>query len=207
MTRSLRDARHGLLLRLARNGHAASFRRLYRELSPPVLRYLCARLGNETDAEDVASEVFHKFVTRLRDHDAARGSVQAWVFSMARSTLIDHLRRRRPTQPLDDIVETLADGARDGLGRLIADEEARFETGLLQSSAPEVREMFALHFTHGLSYREIATTLGLSEAAVKQRFARTLRSLRRRRQSEPSDSGPTADPGIRPGRFAEGAGG
>jgi RNA polymerase sigma-70 factor (ECF subfamily) len=200
MTR-FRDARQRLLVRLARDGHTPSFRRLYRELSGPVLRYLTSRLDNAADAEDVASEVFQRFVTRLDQYDPARGSVQAWVFRMARNRMIDHLRRIRRMDALDDIVQTLADGSPDGLSRMLADEEARFASGLLRQHPPEVREMFALHFAHGLSYREIAVMLGLSEAAVKQRFARTMRDLRQRLQTERR----TPDMGNAPD--VEGAGG
>jgi len=180
MTLSVRDTRQRVLWKLACAGHAPSFRRLHRELSGPVLRYLTARLGRGADAEDVASEVFRKFVVSLRRYDPERGSLEAWVFTMARSALVDHLRRKRPMQSLDDVVETLADDRPDGLDRLVADEEARFAHGLLQRYPAVVREMFALHFAHGLSYRDIAATLGMSEAAVKQRFARTLRDLRQR---------------------------
>jgi RNA polymerase sigma-70 factor (ECF subfamily) len=218
MTRPLRDARQRLLLRLALRGHTPSFRRLYRELSGPILRYLGSRLGNSADAEDVASEVFRKFVTRLDRYDSSRGNVQSWLFSMARSTLIDHLRRQQPMQPLDAIAETLADGCPDGLTQVLADEEARFASGLLLHHPPEVREMFSLHFAHGLSYREIATAMSLSEAAVKQRFARTLRALRQQLQPQPEEQATrhraTANPPRPSGRHdvvatpdAEGAGG
>lgn len=176
--RPLRDTRQRLLWELARSGHTRGFRQLYRELSGPVMRYLMSRLRSSAEAEDVASEVFHKVVTSLDSYDPKRGSVQGWVITLARNTLIDHLRRARPTEPIDNIENVLADGATDALMELIAQEEARFAHGILQRYPAEVREMFSMHFAHGLPYRDIATTMGLSESAVKQRFARTLRELR-----------------------------
>ena len=174
----LRDARQQLLWRLARDGQASAFRQLYRELSGPVLRYLSSRLRTPEDAEDVASEVFRKFVGHLEQFDPGRGSLQGWVMGMARNALIDHLRRARPTEDVALLYDTLADSRQDVLSRLVDDEEADFAHSILRGYPAEVREMFSLHFAHGLPYRDIASTLGMSEAAVKQRFARTLRTLR-----------------------------
>jgi RNA polymerase sigma-70 factor (ECF subfamily) len=203
MPRQLRDARQRLLWELARNGHARGFRQLYRELSVPVLRYLTSRLRSSAEAEDVASEVFQKVVTFLDKYDPERGSVQAWVMTLARNTLIDHLRRQRPTEPMESVADTLADGAPDALERLVEEEDARFAHGIMRRYPPEVREMFSLHFAHGLPYRDIATTMGMSEAAVKQRFARTLRELRqawgtrkRESSSREHDSGVEKTPAL-----------
>ena len=51
---------------------------------------------------------------------------------------------------------------------------------LIASLPADTREMFGLRFGDGLRYGEIATLLGTSEAAVKQRFSRVLRELRTR---------------------------
>lgn len=193
MPRQLRDARQRLLLELARHGHVHAFRRLYRELSVPVLHYLTSRLRSREDAEDVASEVFHKLVTSLDKYDPERGSVQAWIMTMARHTLIDHLRRSRPTESIDGVAEVLADGAPDALAELVEQEDARLAYGILRHHPPIVREMFALHFAHGMPYRDIATALGLSESAVKQRFSRTLRELRAELGARKNGSGALAN--------------
>ena len=188
--RQLRDARQRLLWELARSGNTRGFQQLYRELSGPVMRYLISRLHSSPEAEDVAAEVFRKLVASLDSYDPKRGSVQGWVITMARNALIDHLRRARPTEPIDNIADVLADGATDALTEIIQQEEARFAHGVLQRYPAEVREMFSMHFAHGLPYRDIATAMGVSEAAVKQRFARTLRELRQ----ELGAHKPSADP-------------
>ena len=199
MPHQLRDARQRLLWELARNGHARGFRQLYRELSVPVLRYLRSRLRSRADADDVASDVFHKLVTSLDKYDPERGSVQAWVMTLARNTLIDHLRRARPTEPIESVADVLADGGPDALDGLIEQEDARFAYGILRRYPPEVREMFSLHFAHGLPYRDVAAAMGLSEAAVKQRFARTLRELRLELGATKNGGTPTRRKAIAPG--------
>ena len=64
-----------------------------------------------------------------------------------------------------------------------------FLSGLLAEHPAEIREMFALRFGQVLSYREIAACLGLSESAVKQRFSRTLRELRKKARSCEAEQG------------------
>ena len=94
--------------------------------------------------------------------------------------MIDFLRARKPTVPIEEMAESLPAGANDPLVDLIRDERARAVQSLLRELPGDIREMFALRFGQGLRYREIADCLGLSEDAVKQRFSRTLREIRAR---------------------------
>jgi RNA polymerase sigma-70 factor (ECF subfamily) len=186
LKRRWRDGRHGLWLRLARRGNEDAFRRLYGELYAPVAGYIAARCSSPTDAEDLTSAVFHRFLERLDRFEKGRGSVMTWILTMARSAVIDHHRRlaahggaRRQTVPVEDLADVLAADQADPLGSLIRDEHLRQIRQLLRREPDEVREMFALRFGQGLRIGEVAAVLGLSEAAAKQRFARTLKKIRR----------------------------
>jgi RNA polymerase sigma-70 factor (ECF subfamily) len=186
LKRRLRDGRHGLWLRLARRGNEDAFRRLYRELYDPVAGYIAARAGNVQDAEDLTGAVFHRFLDRLDRFEPGRGSVMTWILAMARTAVIDHHRRqnahgaaRRRSVPVEELADVLAADQADPLGSLIRDENLRQVRRLLHREPAEVREMFALRFGEGLRVREVAAVMDLGEAAVKQRFARTLRKIRR----------------------------
>jgi RNA polymerase sigma-70 factor (ECF subfamily) len=185
LKRRLRDGRHGLWLRLARRGNEDAFRRLYGELYDPVASYIAARTRNSHDAEDLTSEVFHRFLQRLDRFETGRGSVMTWVLAMARNAVIDHHRRldahgaaRRQTAPVEEMADVLAADLADPLGSLIRDENLRQIRQLLRREPESVREMFALRFGQGLRVREVAEVMDLGEDAVKQRFARTLKKIR-----------------------------
>jgi len=181
----MRDGRHGLWLRLARRGNEDAFRRLYGELYDPVAGYIAARTANVHDAEDLTSAVFHRFLVRLDQFEAGKGSVMTWILAMARNAVIDHHRRqsahgsaRGQSVPVEELAEVLAADQRDPLGSLIRNENLRQVRQLLRRESDDVREMFALRFGQGLRVREVAAVMNLGEAAVKQRFARALRKIR-----------------------------
>jgi RNA polymerase sigma-70 factor (ECF subfamily) len=178
LKRSIRDREQRVLLRRARRGDERAFRRLYRQLHAPVAGYVFARVRPREDAEDLVSIIFHRFLESWDAYDPSAGSVWTWVMTMTRHRVIDHYRTRRGAEALEDLDEILVCGQPDPELRMIQDEEARFLDGILRGEEPQVREAFALRYGQGMSYREIAQVLGISEAAVKQRFSRTLRRLR-----------------------------
>lgn len=163
----------------AREGDAAAFRALYRELYPAVAAFVGRRVRVKADAEDLVSRVFFAFLKNLAGYERARGSVQGWVLAIARNAIIDHVRARRTAVPLEAVVEVLP-GAGDLLGDLLAREQQGQLAALLAGLPADLRELLALRFGDGLRHAEIATMLGISEAAVKQRVSRALRDLKSR---------------------------
>ena len=182
LSQTLRNRRQASLLRRAVSGDQGAFRRLYREIHPPIVRYVAARLNSPEDAEDIVSVVFHRFLEHLPDFDSRRGSVRSWIFGIARHALIDHYRTgpeaKASLETLDSLAEHAGDPRPDALQSLILDEEARFVDGILRGQPAEIREIFALRFGEGLSIREIADLLGQSETSLRQRFSRVMRRLR-----------------------------
>jgi RNA polymerase sigma-70 factor (ECF subfamily) len=189
LSRTLRDRRHAGLLARSRDGRPEAFRRLYRELHPPVARYLAVRLPDPEDAADLTAKVFHRFLERLADYDAHRGSVMAWLLTMARRALIDHYRTRKTAVPIDELAESLAGTLPDPLDALIRDEDARRVRALLDKQPAQVREILALRYDQGLRYKEIAVLLDLREEALRQKVSRALREMRTQLEENPEEEG------------------
>lgn len=181
--------------RLSRQAHRAAggdgeaFRQLYRVLHPMIWRYVSRRISGRADVEDLVSRTFTRIVEHLPRFDAQRGNVRAWATSIARNAVIDHLRAQSGRRSDADAVEWLADAALDPARALEQDERHAELRALLASYPPVVREMFSLRFGDGLRVREIAALMDMSEAAVKQRFARTLRELRSKLGEAPATKG------------------
>jgi RNA polymerase sigma-70 factor (ECF subfamily) len=176
--RRLRDRRHAALLTRARRGDERAFRRLHRELTEPLSRYVCPRAPSPEDAEDVLGHVFQRVVERMGDFDAGKGSVTSWTLAMARNALVDRFRRLRPEISGPELEARLAAGDPDPLRRLLRAEAAQRVESVLAACPPATREILALRYGQGLRFAEVARVLGLSEASARKRASRAVALLR-----------------------------
>lgn len=180
--RVFRDRRHARLLAAARAGDGLALQRLYRDLFDPVNHYVAVRLKRREDVEDLVATVFHRFLEHLEDYNRNRGSVLAWLLTITHNALVDHLREVKKSPLVGEVPETWLTAEENPFDHAARNEKARWVQAMLRELPPETRHMLALRFEQDLSYRDIAVCLGLSEVAVKQRFSRTLRSLKGRVQ-------------------------
>jgi RNA polymerase sigma-70 factor (ECF subfamily) len=155
-------------------GDRAAFALLYARYLPPVLRYCQSRLRDQAEAEDAASQIFAKAMVALpscRD-DAFR----AWLFAIARNTVVDAVRRRRPADVLD-VAEGVADDDPGPEAVAVERDERRSVRALLVHLSPDQRRVVELRLA-GLTGAEIAAALGMTIAAVKTHQFRAVRRLR-----------------------------
>lgn len=167
----------------AASGDSAALSALYDAHARAVFSLALRVVGDEADAEDVLQEVFTQAWRQASRYDASRGSVAAWLLTMARTRAIDRLRARRArpdtatsmgeqawldlSAPVVDPGDALA-ASRDA-ERL---REALRELPLLQRLAIE------LAYFEGLSQSEIAERLEQPLGTVKTRIRLGLLKLR-----------------------------
>ena len=91
----------------ARRGDSESFRVLYRETQPRLLRYLNYLVGGE--AEDIASETWLQATRDLGKFSGSHADFRGWITTIARNRAMDHLRRASRHPPAVPVpVEYLA---------------------------------------------------------------------------------------------------
>ncbi len=161
----------------AARANPRAFAPLYRAYATPVYRYLHHQTGNADDAEDLTAVTFGKTLDSL-DRYEDRGRFAVWLFSIARHTLRDHQRRRRPHLDVALVAATLADPAPPPEAWLPRAEQARELHRLLDQLPPDQREALTLRFFGGLSTRDVAAILVRSEGAVKMLVLRAMDRLR-----------------------------
>jgi RNA polymerase sigma-70 factor (ECF subfamily) len=160
-----------------------AFVALYRRYVGPVHRYLLGQVGHRADAEDLTATVFVKALADL-DRYGGSGPFAAWLFAIARHTLRDHLRRRRPTADLDAVALALPDGAPSPEEAALGRERASTLHRLLAALPPDQREALALRYFAGLPTATIAAIQGGSGGAIRMRLHRAVAALRARYDQE-----------------------
>jgi RNA polymerase sigma-70 factor (ECF subfamily) len=164
-------------LRSARDGDEGSFRMLYRELQPRLVRYLLVIVGD--DAEDVASEAWLQIARDLTtfrgDWDAFRG----WAVTIARHRAMDHLRamRRRPSVAMPvDLLTELAD-EQDTAAQALDAVSTGAALALIATLPRDQAEAVLLRAVVGLDAKAAGKVLGKRAGAVRTAAYRGLRRL------------------------------
>ena len=151
---------------------------VYREQVTPIWRYVRLRVPSDADAEDVTMEVFERAIRSWGRYDGARGSVRAWLFGIARHTVVDHWRkqgRELPTAgPAEDRQEVDDDPESAALRRDGADQLRR-HLGILTTRE---REAVALRFGSEMTSVEIGAAMGISATAARMLVHRGVSRLR-----------------------------
>ncbi len=177
-----------LNLEALRAGNRAEFARLVERFSNQIYRVALKFLGNPQDAEDVLQETFIKAMRALPNFEG-RSSLATWLYRIAMNESLMILRKSRwdlaPVEELD------ADDDAGLSGMVLTDWCCLPEEELLSSEArrfldraalklPEtLRSVFVLRDVEGLSIRDTAEALGISETAAKTRLLRARLKLRK----------------------------
>ncbi|MFA7230544.1 MAG: RNA polymerase sigma factor [Victivallaceae bacterium] len=138
-----------------------------------ILKFMYYRVG-QNDAEDITSEVFMKV---MRSIESQSGNFEAWLYRIARNTIIDKARYRnaRPEIELkleydEDIDENK--NMEKQIGSML---DVEFALGKIND---EYRELLVMKFIQGLSNDEIAEITGRSQGAIRIMQFRALKSMR-----------------------------
>ena len=165
---------HETLIADAVRGNPAALAAVYDTYANRVYRYFHSRVGNASDAEDLCAQTFVALLEALPRY-RHRGQFTAWIFQIARHKAIDHFRRQRPVNALE---ESLVDPQAGKLIEHVIDKEALENLRrLLHSLDEDERELLRLRFVAELSFVEMAALLGRKEDAVRKSVQRILNRL------------------------------
>jgi RNA polymerase sigma-70 factor (ECF subfamily) len=141
---------------------------LYDSCGGLVYRLALGLLHDAAAAEDLTQETFLYVWTRIAAYDAARGSLARWVYLVARSRILDHLRSpsyraRQRCESLDALPSTRA----ADLDRAAPVEHRQLLAMSWQCLNPNQQETLRLAHWHGFSQPEIAERLNRPLGTVK----------------------------------------
>lgn len=175
-----RDLRLATLMSRTAQSDQQAFAQLFDEISPHALALIRRILLDAAQAEEVLQDVFFELWQTAARFDAGRGTVVAFVMTLARRRAIDRVRAAQASRERDmkagirDLATPTPDVAEAAEIELEHDQV----TTALGRLSPAHREAITLAYYGGLSQAEIAARLGLPLGTVKTRVRDAMIRLR-----------------------------
>jgi RNA polymerase sigma-70 factor, ECF subfamily len=164
------------LLMLVQRGDDHAMASLFDRYSKVVYSVALRVLRDPAAAEDVLQEVFMQIWRNPDSFVATRGSLGGWLAVVARNRSIDTLRRKRPTERVDDMALASNYNLADEAERNSMMEKA---CSVILMLPVEQRKTLEMAFFDGLTHSEIAEMTGDPLGTVKTRIRSALSMLRK----------------------------
>jgi len=175
------------LMAAYQGGDARSFALLFERYERPVFRFLRRSLGDHATADDLLQEVWLAVVRNAAGY-VPRAKFTTWLFTIARSKLIDHWRATTPMTSLDEEAANDPDESRlDSIPAAASEQPEVQAMSRAQAQAflaavealPAVqREAFLLHVEGDLTVEEVAQATGVGFETAKSRLRYAFGKLR-----------------------------
>jgi RNA polymerase sigma-70 factor, ECF subfamily len=168
-------------------GDRAEFARLVDAYSSPIYRLGLRMLGTPQDAEDVLQNTFISALTHIQNFEG-RSSLATWLYRIASNEALMLIRKKKPEVNLEDFEggdededlkpTRFVDWSALPEDELLSEEGRQFLDDAIRSLPESLRIVFLLRDVEGLSIRETAEALNLTETNVKTRLLRARMALR-----------------------------
>jgi len=168
------------------NGGSKSLEVLIHSYLKPIYSFVYRYAGNSQDVEDITQETFIKVWRNLRKFDQNK-SFKTWIFSIAKNTAIDFLKKKK-TIPFSEfeneegenmITETLADPSPLPQELLEKAGMAHILHSAMEKLSPKYRMVLFLRYNDHFNFREIAESLGEPLHTITSRHRRALIQLKK----------------------------
>ncbi len=164
------------LLTMVQRGDEHAMATLFDRYSKVVYSVALRVLRDPASAEDVLQEVFMQIWRNPEGFIATRGSLGGWLAVVSRNRSIDALRRKRPSESVDDIALASPYNLANEAERNSLIEKAR---EVIHQLPVEQRKTLEMAFFDGLTHSEIAEMTGDPLGTVKTRIRSGLTTLRK----------------------------
>ncbi len=164
------------MVREMQQGSGEAFGRLYDFYARRIHDFIYHKTFHRETARDLTQTVFLKVIEGIGRLNPNKGPFSAWLFAIARNTVVDHYRTRHPSMNIEDVwdLATNQDVELDEQNRERYEGLHRY----LRQLKPEQRELLILRIWQDLSFAEIAELRKCSEGSCKMAFHRLIKQLR-----------------------------
>ena len=177
----------GFSLSALKAGDKAEFARLVEKYSTKIYHLALKMLNDEQDAEDILQETFIKASRSFAGFES-RSSLATWLYRIAVNEALMLMRKRKPDSISTDIDVETEDGQMEPIQivdwcclpeqELLSGETRAVLNMAIKELPKSLLTVFTLRDLNGLSIKETASALNLTETAVKTRLLRARLRLR-----------------------------
>lgn len=161
------------LMSAVRNGDKRAFDELYNRYSKPLLGYFMRMLWRDREkAEDFVHDIFAKIIRKPELFDVSR-SFKTWVYSVANNMCKNEYKRQEVRKNTSNGLDSSYSVSDENSNVLHEVQDLQFRSAF-ESSMDQLdekhSEVFRLRHIDGLSIKEIAEMLEISDGTVKSRI-------------------------------------
>ncbi len=169
-------------------GDVTAFDRLYAQYRAPLYRFVLRQVKDPVASNDIYQQCWEKLI-KGRHLYRSKSPFPAWLFRIARNTVVDHFRRAAPVADSDG-PELLSNSAGPEDQALQTESEQKLASAIASLPA-EQREVVLLRLEAGLDLIAIAGITGVNAETCKSRLRYALAKLKLQMQdAEASPGGP-----------------
>lgn len=166
------------LVTLLRQGDESAYTEIYHRYHAPLYIHVFNKLRNREESRDIVHDLFSQ-LWQKRTALAIQGSLASYLYAAARYRVFDLIDRSQVKNKYIDSIRKFAEEGTTQTDHRIREQQllALIEKEIA-SLPPKMRQVFELSRKGGLSHRQIAGELNLSEKTVKKQVGNSLKILR-----------------------------
>ena len=149
----------------AKAGEQAAFGQIYDHFFKKIYTFIYYRVGHKEVAEDLAEDVFLKAFGKIAGMNKD-GSLEAWLYQIARNRVIDYYREKKLTVALEEVENTL-EYETNVIDIVNLERQQIIFLKLLKELGAEQQAVLKMKFLEDLSNGEIAELLNKNEGAIR----------------------------------------
>ena len=164
------------LIKALRKGNEEAVSQLIQQYYPPLYRYVCTKVLNQADAQDILQETFLRFMKQIPTY-RVQGKLLGYLYLIASSCCIDHLRKeqRHRHLPIEEEILTVKNSFQENMMQAFEHERLRQLIALLPG---EEQDIVYFYYLKQMNFWEISELLTIPQSTLKSRHARALIHLR-----------------------------
>ncbi|MEP7285572.1 MAG: sigma-70 family RNA polymerase sigma factor [Chloroflexota bacterium] len=169
------------LMSQAASGNKTAIEEIYNQYFPSIYRFIRLHIDDEQQAEDIASDVFIKFMDTVGTFRGPHQSLRGWLFKVARNEVNHHYGkiRRFPMTALEEWLQEPDLESDDLETQFIRSVTVERTREALKMLARDQQEVLILRFAEALDLQTTAEVMGKSISAIKSLQFRAVDTLRR----------------------------